>query len=702
MIRRPSCLSETFSLILTRPCSSLEVNDEIIPIMAPNPPTDPIALAEFYILRSSLSLSPVLADFFSSPYYAAGTRTSLYLISNPAPAVSLMMRYLQSPSSFSRSTTLVTNDFHTLVHAYLLAHRLMLPAFCSILLDTALPDVTTSLSTVSIVFLARQAYPSSNEAIPALRHYLSLLVQRNLRALLNDPLWGSLLRKSGPILAAEMFEITASLLLSGDAAPSYPPKPTSNDPPFLSVEGNEKIGGTVIRSWTHSSASSEGGEGSTQTHWRVIRGDRLNNCVLLPSNIIAATKSSTGERGCLPRDYVHLTVIPNVSSTKGRPSILVRAPQPTNISKGKGNNYSIPHRRAPTTTNTTTITKATMPYPRGAFASKSFGNLPQPAPSTAPMEFAKFRERSGTTITRPPRQPQHRSTTERTATDPFSNLPTRSSDKARAGWVLGMERVNDPFTQLQPSTTIPQGQSRRVVTPDAERRGPRSVTSSSGKPSPPMSINTFMNSYPGPVNDTMTSARYRPGDQSWLSAEHHPPPPPPPPPPTKAQRWFSRPTLRERPSGGLRIGAPQMMRSVDVFDNLGHHEGFGVAPRLNHEDFGVTPRLTPDRLEESTRERKARLKQKEKDQKRERAVWAAATAPPGRVTRGLGGMADLQGVALLRSAERQDEEDEREERAAERSRRAGGNEESSAGPASSGRWTLGGAKLLLSRRGGAA
>ncbi|KAI9680699.1 MAG: hypothetical protein M1817_004139 [Caeruleum heppii] len=282
------------------------ITDELITVRAPTS----TSFMGFVEQRSILARAPTLAAFFESEHYLAGTKAALWLLDTHAVVVKLALAYLfhgdqYDPPSLDDHT--ISEQIFVTINLYFFAKRLQLPQ----LEDIAFQMLRVNQDGVTakdVIVMAQVIYKHPTEKDHRIRGFLQRRVELHLRHLLNDDEWRHLLRDSRPSLAADMFELTAIILLEG-AASAYPPTlpaRTPDDPHAL--ECDEELHAIAIRH-------------HTPTHPKgltVARGERLRSCMIAGSDVVGT--SARGDRGFVPRDHVELTVEVERRRRRRRPS----------------------------------------------------------------------------------------------------------------------------------------------------------------------------------------------------------------------------------------------------------------------------------------------------------------------------------------------------------------------------------------------
>ncbi|KAI9866205.1 MAG: hypothetical protein M1813_001766 [Trichoglossum hirsutum] len=317
----------------------------------PRPPSDelitlymstPNELSGFIEQRSVLALSPTFAEFFSSPYFTPGMATCIWLgrehplvvkialyyllLHNPTPrpssssaassadssAASSSNSSSTAPSSLSGGNLAAEHDdgdFHTpsLAHynpsdhvylqirLYFLAKRLQL---------TRLEDIAYGMlragehriGAKEVVDLAEVIYDKDEEEDPRIRLFLNRCVEMNLRALLHLPSWRTLLCEARPSLAANMFDLLSTLILSG-SAPTYPlPLPSPTPFPYCNAPSFSPLGTRILAiALRHFQSDSPG-------DLNISRGETLRDCWIGAQWVVGTNQK--GARGYFPRDWV--------------------------------------------------------------------------------------------------------------------------------------------------------------------------------------------------------------------------------------------------------------------------------------------------------------------------------------------------------------------------------------------------------------
>jgi hypothetical protein len=307
-------------------------NDELITLYM----SSTTEVSGFVEQRSILALSPTFADFFDSSSFTPGMATCIWLgrehpivvkialdyllLHNPTPAPTIRSfpsstnslassSTADAPSSTDSTPAYDDGEFHVPSfaqysqrdHAYLqirlyfLAKRLRLPRLEDIAYGM-LRAGEKKIGAREVVDLAEVIYDKDEEEDARVRLFLNQNVEKNLRALLNFPAWRTLLCTARPALAANMFELTATLLLDG-SAPTYPlclPRP-------ISIRGSTSfspLGQNVFAVAMRHFYSKDPGD------LCLVRGEMLTDCWVGAEWIVGTDQN--GERGYFPRDWVEL------------------------------------------------------------------------------------------------------------------------------------------------------------------------------------------------------------------------------------------------------------------------------------------------------------------------------------------------------------------------------------------------------------
>ncbi|KAI9851147.1 MAG: hypothetical protein M1838_004356 [Thelocarpon superellum] len=283
------------------------VPDELITIRAPNDES----FAGFVEQRSVLARAPFFRDFFESPHYLPHTRIALWLLDTNATVFGIALEFLLLGRERFEPPALTGLPLAHLVYLkirlYFLGKRLGLVDLQEIAYDwLAMHDDEVTVR--EIIDLARVIYEHPEEQDDRMRGFLQKVVEKNLRALLNSAKWRKLMRDLRPGFATDMFELTAALLLEGDAGGEYPPlipSSTRQDPP--AVGPGEQMCAVAIRSF-HPERFSE---------LLVYRGDTLRKCEIDEENVTGTDER--GLRGTVPRDYVKVYVETSGIATAAAP-----------------------------------------------------------------------------------------------------------------------------------------------------------------------------------------------------------------------------------------------------------------------------------------------------------------------------------------------------------------------------------------------
>lgn len=221
---------------------------------------------------------------------------SLWFLNEDSVAVFLALRYLLLGDNFvipeSRDCP-VPDRIVTLMRLYFLAKRMQLPGLEDItyaVLVRSEPHIEAS----DVVDFADIIYEKPTEKDDRIRSLLQRLVQKHLRALLNDCYFRALLRESRPNLSADLFELVSTILLDGEAG-DYPlrmPLPVHQALPELGPE--HRFSAIFLRKFEATQAGQLTG----------YRGDMLWNCDVDAGTVTGT--DSLGRRGQVPRDYVEV------------------------------------------------------------------------------------------------------------------------------------------------------------------------------------------------------------------------------------------------------------------------------------------------------------------------------------------------------------------------------------------------------------
>lgn len=211
--------------------------------------------------------------------------------------VRIALRYLYQQDQFrapALADLTLSEQIYLCIRLYFIAGRLQLPRLQKIAYEM-LCKRQHGIMAEEIVDMAAIIYEKPTERAPRIRDFLQHHVQLNLRPLMNLPAWRELLRTMRQSLAADMFDLVATVLLEGEAG-QYPPKlppAVVHSPPELDT--NQTMSAYVIQNFTAPFPNNQ----------TVKRGDRLINCRVLGDDVTG--DDHNGVRHYLPRDYVHLS-----------------------------------------------------------------------------------------------------------------------------------------------------------------------------------------------------------------------------------------------------------------------------------------------------------------------------------------------------------------------------------------------------------
>ncbi|KAI9834303.1 MAG: hypothetical protein M1826_004229 [Phylliscum demangeonii] len=258
------------------------------------------AFSGFFERRSVLARSPVLAAFFRSDHYLAGTKMGLWFMNDSAAVVCCVLQYMAQPSQYQLPTFWryrISDRVDILIGLYFLAKRLEV----FVLEDMVFESLTVVEEAINeprvITSMAEIIYEHPSEKDSRIRGFLQRRVEQNLRNLLTDDGWRNMMRDTRPSFAADMFDLVATLLLEGEVT-DYPPRlptPTMREPPVLAP--GEKLCAVLIR---HFYASRHG-------QLTAYRGERLRDVEVILNQLVIGT-NSVGRRGEVPRDCVELLI----------------------------------------------------------------------------------------------------------------------------------------------------------------------------------------------------------------------------------------------------------------------------------------------------------------------------------------------------------------------------------------------------------
>lgn len=217
------------------------------------------------------------------------------MLRDHAVVVDTALQYLNHLDNFETPNwngLSVTKQVYFKIRLYFFAKRLRVPKLEAIAYEMLIKH-ESAVGVAEIIDLALVIYEKPSEEDHRIRRFLQRLVELNLRALINSDDWRRLLRDQRPDLAADMFQLVATVHLEGKAV-GYPPALPS--PYFMSATGqlgpNQKLGAYAMRDW----------EAAGPDQLSVCALDYLHDCEIVDQYIIGTNEK--GKRGMVHRDFI--------------------------------------------------------------------------------------------------------------------------------------------------------------------------------------------------------------------------------------------------------------------------------------------------------------------------------------------------------------------------------------------------------------